>query len=99
MSSSHPTTQQQQQPPPKSSSSSSSSSSSNNNKKKKLMFLSESREISAYLNNYLCNNCHVNNTGDSGKSIELSTILKGLCEVKTQFANETNASNNKFVIV
>jgi len=68
-------------------------------KKKKLMFLSESREINAYLSNYLSNNSDVNNTGDSNKSIVLNTILKGICEVKTQFVNETNASNNKLVIL
>lgn len=63
--------------------------------KKLLMFLSENREINAYLTNYLQN---VNRTGDQESSIGLSTVLRGFCEVKTQFANEVNSDDNKLVI-
>lgn len=63
--------------------------------KKLLMFLSENREINAYLTNYLQN---VNKTGDQESSIGLNTVLRGFCEVKTQFANEVNSDDNKLVI-
>ena len=63
--------------------------------KKLLMFLSENREINAYLSNYLQN---VNRTGDQESSVGLNTVLRGFCEVKTQFANEVNSDDNKLVI-
>ena len=58
--------------------------------KKILMFLSENREINSYLNNYVNKN-----TGDQNQD---NQVLKGFCEVKTQFANEVNSDTNKLVI-
>lgn len=61
------------------------------------MFINESREINAYMNNNCLVNNNNTNTGDINNNADLEMILKGLCEVKTQFANESNSSNKKFV--
>lgn len=63
--------------------------SKSSNSKKKMMFLTDSKDINFYLNNYLSNN---SNTGEIDRS-----VLKGGLDVKTQFANEININGNKFV--
>lgn len=68
------------------------------------MFLSENREINAYSKNYLVDaNSSGTANGNTGekqaKVATLNTIIKGLCQVKTQFINEVNSTNNKLVIL